>query len=265
MAWVKIDDEFYDHPKWAGAPGDSIALWLAMLAWCNRNDSIEGFIPAFKTGGLVNVRNVKTTLADLCSRDVIHAHADGYVIHDYVEYQQPEKVKAIAAKKSEAGKAGAAKRWAGHIAKSKATAMAGEMADAIAEEWPDPDPRSTTSSLTTHRHLDVPRGRRDDYIAAINLIVEQRCEGREMDDPRAYKFTVARGVEAVDGIRLVQMLTKGMSAVEAADAVVGAPALKNAPKQPVPWCGPECPTCGGDAWIETETGMAPCPDRKAVA
>ena len=58
MAWVKIDQHFYDHPKWAEAPGDSIALWLAAMAWCNRNNSLDGFIPTAKLHGLVNIRNL---------------------------------------------------------------------------------------------------------------------------------------------------------------------------------------------------------------
>lgn len=115
MAWVKIDQHFYDHPKWADAPGDSIALWLAAIAWCNRNDSVDGFIPTTKLRGLVNIRSLRRTSADLVDRTVFHpAERDattGYLIHDYPEYQQPDKVKAIAAKRAAAGKRGASIRW----------------------------------------------------------------------------------------------------------------------------------------------------------
>ena len=115
MAWVKIDQHFYDHPKWAHAPTDSIALWLAALAWCNRNDSTEGFIPAAKLHGLVNVRSVRRTSADLAERAAFHPAEreglSGFLIHDYVEYQQPDKVRLIAAKRAEAGKRGAKARW----------------------------------------------------------------------------------------------------------------------------------------------------------
>jgi hypothetical protein len=116
MAWVKIDQHFYDHPKWAQAPGDSIALWLASMAWCNRNESIEGFIPENKLQGLVNVRSVRRTVTDLVQREAYHpAEREGlagYLIHDYPEYQQTAKVRAIAAQRSEAGRAGAKARWA---------------------------------------------------------------------------------------------------------------------------------------------------------
>lgn len=115
MAWVKIDQHFYDHPKWVSAPGDSIALWVAAMAWCNRNESIEGFIPTTKLHGLVAVRSVKRTTGDLVQRRAFHeADLDGvagFVIHDYAEFQQPDKVRALGNKRSEAGRRGAAIRW----------------------------------------------------------------------------------------------------------------------------------------------------------
>jgi len=140
MAWVRIDEEFYDHPRWAEAPGDSIALWLAAMAWCNRNDSIHGFIPVAKTSGLVSVRNVKRTCADLVDRGAFEPTAGGYIIHDYEEYQQPEKVKEIREKKVAAGKKGAIARWVKKGSKPMADAIANGVADAIANEWPVLDP-----------------------------------------------------------------------------------------------------------------------------
>jgi hypothetical protein len=253
MAWVKIDDEFYDHPKWSDAPGDSVALWLAMLAWCNRNDSIEGFIPAVKCAGLITVRNLKATLLDLERREVIHPEGNGYVIHDYVEFQQPEKVREIAAKRSAAGKAGASKRWSKHKAK--------QMANAIANECPVPEPVTTTSSITSSRHLHGVPVRRDDFAQAITLIVEYRCQGRTMESPRAYKRTVAREAEQLDGRRVQELLDEGMTADDVAEMVLSKPTPAKQASKSMAWCSSDCPTCGGDAWIEADGGLAPCPER----
>ncbi len=44
MAWVRISDDFYDHPKFDAAGSLGIALWMAGLAWSNRNLT-DGFIP----------------------------------------------------------------------------------------------------------------------------------------------------------------------------------------------------------------------------
>jgi hypothetical protein len=112
--WVKIDDQFYDHPRWCDAPGDSIALWVATLAWCNRNDSTEGLIPRTKIGGLIKVRSLRNTVTDLVDRGALDETDAGYLIHDYAEYQQPEKVRAIAAKRAETGRKGAEARWAAY-------------------------------------------------------------------------------------------------------------------------------------------------------
>lgn len=179
--WVKLDDEFYDHPKWAGAPGDSIALWVAMIAWCNRNDSTEGFIPALKTRGLVNVRNVKATLADLCVRGeppVIRAEGHGYVIHDYAEYQQPEKVRDIAAKRSAAGTRGANKRWNKPIANDMANAIANAPPNVIANGCPGPvSPSPSTESALTGHHR--PHGSAEDdkrFATVLESLTDRRIE-----------------------------------------------------------------------------------------
>lgn len=155
MPWVKVDEHFYDHPKWADAPGDSIALWLAAMAWCNRNDSTSGFIPDAKTRGLVNVRQLGRTLQDLTQREAFHKVAGGYVVHDYEEYQQPERVREIAGKRAAAGRKGAAHRWAEKRRQAEiddgtgpgndmANEIASAMANGPAGEWPDSDSDSVS-------------------------------------------------------------------------------------------------------------------------
>lgn len=148
MSWVRIDDHFYDHPKWATAPGDSIALWVAAMAWCNRNGSFDGFIPTTKLAGLVNIRSVTRSAKDLVERHALETTDDGYLIHEYAEYQQNEKVKAIREKRSKAGRKGASVRWGTHgseIAKD----MPNPMANAIANDW-QTDSNENAPRPTTH-------------------------------------------------------------------------------------------------------------------
>lgn len=113
MAWVLIDDEFYDHPKWRTAPGDSIAMWVAAIAWCNRSEEWSGAIPTHKLGALVNVRNAKATIRDLEQRGALHRDGDCHVIHDFAEWQRVEKKKAISEARRAAGRKGAEARWNG--------------------------------------------------------------------------------------------------------------------------------------------------------
>lgn len=207
MPWVKLDEEFYDNPKWVGAPGDSIALWVAMIAWCNRNDSTEGFIPTIKTQGLVNVRNLKATLADLCSRGapqpVIRRVDGGYVIHAYPEYQQPEKVREIAAKRAAAGKKGATKRWAN----TQASGMANAIANGMTNGCPVPDPVPDVSTLENNSR--VPHG--DDEMAnSIERVADAlalwRSRDRVVKDRAKYVAAARPNIVAVDGPRIRSLI-----------------------------------------------------------
>lgn len=248
MAWVRIDEEFYDHPRWAEAPGDSIALWLAAMAWCNRNDSIHGFIPAAKTSGLVNVRNVKRTCADLVERGAFEPTAGGYIIHDYEDYQQPEKVKEIREKKVAAGKAGAKARWHPN---GIAGAIADGMADAIANEWPVPVPvpvpvaleNSNRSSSSTR----VSATDDDDFHAAVELIVDAKLAGRTMRTPNAYRRTTTANTLHEDGDRVRRYLARGFpSEVVAAMVLDGEDTGGDPPVRARH--DPACPLCDGYGW-----------------
>lgn len=44
MAWVRLSDDFYDHPKFDKAGALGVALFVSGLAWANRNLT-DGFIP----------------------------------------------------------------------------------------------------------------------------------------------------------------------------------------------------------------------------
>lgn len=52
MTWVRVDDHFDEHPKFARAGPLGIALWLVGLAYCNRNLT-DGFIPWAKAQSLL--------------------------------------------------------------------------------------------------------------------------------------------------------------------------------------------------------------------
>lgn len=113
MAWVRISDDFYDHPKFDTAGSLGIALWVAGLAWCNRNLT-DGFIPRKAALRLLDfedadeaVRNAVTNAVSNAPRNddvtpsVARFVADrlveaglwevedgGYRVHDYLDYQK---------------------------------------------------------------------------------------------------------------------------------------------------------------------------------
>lgn len=147
MGWVRIDDAFCDHFRWRTASGDSIALWVCALAWCNRNRADDGVIPEHKLAGLVAVKNLKRTVADLVERGAFEQVEGGFAIHDYADWQWPEKVADIRSKRAEAGRKGAAARW--HKGEERqADAMPDAMANAMTNRCPLPLPLPNTPTVS---------------------------------------------------------------------------------------------------------------------
>lgn len=213
MAWVKIDDHFYDDPRWADAPGESIALWLASIAWCNRNDSRDGFIPEHKTRGLLAIKNTPKTCADLVRRGGFIEVTNGFLIKSYAKYQQPEKVQELHDKRSASGKRGAAARW-GEKARAAEVAAAPPPPEPPPEEWqvaidvamsdaikdasgfvteekcpvtryPLPDP--VTSAAATY--VSSPEAR---AAAALELFVQHRIRAKSPHNPGGFARSLRR-------------------------------------------------------------------------
>lgn len=125
MAWVKIDDHFDEHPKLAQVGPIGWGIWLAGLAYCNRNLT-DGFIPWSKARMLASMevvdgdgnvwRLARTSAmsgedidADWVTRllvesglweEVCDGHrVTGYRIHDYADYQ-PSREQVLSERES---------------------------------------------------------------------------------------------------------------------------------------------------------------------
>ncbi len=97
MAWVKIDDQFADHPKVREVGPIGMAIQIAALCYCNR----------FLTDGLITKRTANAIVLGL-SKDkkwpqrmvasgLWDEHPEGYIVHDYLEYN-PSKANVLAKK-----------------------------------------------------------------------------------------------------------------------------------------------------------------------
>lgn len=109
MSWVKIDDQFPDHPKVVAAGPLASWMYVCGLSYCARFLT-DGFIPAAQIRRLADVDGA-TQLAETLVRVGLWEHAEGgYQVHDYLEYQ-PSKEKALATKeaRAEAGAKGGVK------------------------------------------------------------------------------------------------------------------------------------------------------------
>ncbi|WP_156119424.1 hypothetical protein [Corynebacterium humireducens] len=94
MTWFKIDDGFYDHPKFLDLPNAAVGLWAKAGAWCGRHLT-DGVIPASQ------VRVLKGTPAQIrvllevglwveCESD---SGAKCYRFHDWEDFQPTREQK----------------------------------------------------------------------------------------------------------------------------------------------------------------------------
>lgn len=166
MPWVRVDDAFYDHPKWIEA--GPLAGWLGMcgLAWCNRNQT-DGFIPHGKVQLLADFSMVGEVdqnedpteihiegwrvspyiLADrLIELGLWERAVGGFHVHNYLKYQKSaDEIRDIAAKRAASGrKGGQSTREASDEADDKQT---GSKPEANVEAQSQSQPRSSNEEL----------------------------------------------------------------------------------------------------------------------
>jgi hypothetical protein len=141
MTWVRIDDEFAQHPKVVAAGPLAMAMQVAALCYCNRNRT-DGFVPWSAARSLVPweflgegggdkkfIRYTVRVSAEMVSHDVDcamviallvragmwHEIEGGYTIHHYLKYNR-SKEEVVASRETSknqraaAGKASAASR-----------------------------------------------------------------------------------------------------------------------------------------------------------
>lgn len=225
MAWVRIDEHFYDHPRWATAPGDSIALWLACMAWCNRNESDTGYIPTIKTQGLVNVRNLRATLRDLVERGAIEVEEGGFIVHDYVSFQQNDKVRMIREKRRAAGKKGAEHRWRPDT-KQDGNEDGKCHSKPMATSIPKTD-TDTERDLHTQTTDIIPHSLPSSSSVDISLSIAARAvyEGNpdrcETGDERRYVAGILRHMQTERRADATQLIANGLHPVDVASKLVG--------------------------------------------
>ena len=187
MAWVKIDDHFDEHPKLAEVGPVGWGVWLAGLAYANRNLT-DGFIPfsvAESIGGRwrVYIRDGQGCRVWRITRSSGHVGEDvdaewvatllveaglweeadgGYQIHDYLDYQpSKEEVVRVRALRSEAGARGGKAKGgkAGGRVKQSAKQSAGNLLSKTqAKSYPVPVPVPVPEPGTMGTSSGTPNG-----------------------------------------------------------------------------------------------------------
>lgn len=99
MAWVKLDDQFTDHPKIVAAGPQ--AGWLHVCAMCYASRYLtDGFIPINVIPRLMTGNTTKL-VETLVAVGLWETAEGGYQIHDYLEYN-PSRADTLAAREKDA-------------------------------------------------------------------------------------------------------------------------------------------------------------------
>jgi hypothetical protein len=151
MAWVRVDDQFAEHPKVLKLGRDrlpAIGLWLQGLTYANRYLT-DGFIPegALPPGS----RRLAGRLVDV---GLWQRVPNGFEVHDYADYQQDrDKVLALRAERAEAGRKGGlasgSKRRSTDEANASAMGQTSASPGLEANANPGHHPSGTPSESTT--------------------------------------------------------------------------------------------------------------------
>lgn len=101
MAWAKVDDQWWAHPKVLGLSLPARGLWITALSWsCGQRKSR---VPA----SFVRMLDGDEAVDELVEAGLWVPDGDGWQIHDWAEYQE----RPLSAKRAEAGRKGAQSRW----------------------------------------------------------------------------------------------------------------------------------------------------------
>jgi hypothetical protein len=88
MVWVRVDDDFPQHPKARKAGPVGMALWLAGLCYSSHYLT-DGLVPVEVLSGLLPLekKELTRTVDKLVFSGLWSVAEGGYEIHDYLDYQ----------------------------------------------------------------------------------------------------------------------------------------------------------------------------------
>lgn len=132
-------------------------------------------------------------------------------------------------------------------------------ADGKGREGIGRDSLSPSRKLTVVRNDPASRERTE----VITLVVDALRAARKAppDSERAWRRSVERDVAARDGPLIDRMQADGTPSDQIAQFVLGYGETAAEERRTVDWCTTACGTCGGDSWVRTTDGLAPCPGR----
>ena len=89
MAWARLDDGFYAHPKinrlWDREPS-AVGLLALMISYCARYET-DGYVDQATVERLSRIqRDRDAQVSALLAEGALHEHEDGFVVGGYLDY-----------------------------------------------------------------------------------------------------------------------------------------------------------------------------------
>lgn len=111
MSWIKLDDQWMEHPKIIRAGRDARDMWLASITWCAKyltdGEFPANLLPSLAASAGVDVANCQTFASTLIDVGLWDATPNGYAVHDYLKYNpSKQEVSDTREARKEAGKKG---------------------------------------------------------------------------------------------------------------------------------------------------------------
>lgn len=107
MSWVKLDDQFFRHPKAIEAGKDGRALYVAGLCFC-ASGLTDGWITTLALPHVLADAGVKPSVVRVLERVGLWEESIGsWYVHDYHDFNpKAADVRAARAQRAEAGRRG---------------------------------------------------------------------------------------------------------------------------------------------------------------
>lgn len=99
MPWVKLDDRFPSHRKVALLSDRAFRLHVSAICWCAENLT-DGHIGDRELALVAHIRGIKATAKQLEDAGVWDRTEDGWVIHDYLDYNPSREQVLLERKKN---------------------------------------------------------------------------------------------------------------------------------------------------------------------
>ena len=225
MAWVKVDEQFHDHPKVIDVGPLAEAVWFRSLTYAKRQQT-DGFVPG---GFLRRMGDVDAGAeADrLVAAGLWEIAPGGYRFHDWGEWQTSRAHdEAVSAARREAGSLGGKQKSIKLLAKPDGFASAAGSKplpdielDIDLELELEPELETTAPAQTPAAPIDAPaRAAPPSPVGSPFALLESLCEtlgqdvavlseGEKKKQLAAGKRLVAAGMGEADVGRMTRWLT----------------------------------------------------------